>query len=256
MLKGFVERVEQAHREIAAREIKLGLSSKDFLKTLREIRSSPLRQRAVAKKLGLRPDEIEEIGTGHRHRAKEDQEGRGRGQAGRGRSARDRGRDPARRAHGGQGQGEADRGQPATRGVDREEVHEPRPAVPGPHSGRQHRPHEGRRQVRLQAWLQVLHVRDVVDPPGHHARHRRSVAHDPHPRPHDRDDEQAGSHDPRRWCSSWDASRRPRRSRRRWSFPRTRSGRSSSSRRSRCPWIRRLARKRTRTSATSSRTRA
>jgi RNA polymerase primary sigma factor len=60
MLKGFVERVEQAHREIAARESKLGLSSKDFLKTLREIRSSPLRQRAVAKKLGLRPDEIEE----------------------------------------------------------------------------------------------------------------------------------------------------------------------------------------------------
>jgi RNA polymerase primary sigma factor len=60
MLKGFVERVEQAHREIAAREAKLGLSSKEFLKTLREIRSSPLRQRAVAKKLGLRPDEIEE----------------------------------------------------------------------------------------------------------------------------------------------------------------------------------------------------
>ena len=61
MLKGFVERVEQAHREIAARESKLGLSSKEFLKTLREIRSSPLRQRAVTKKLGLRPDEIEEM---------------------------------------------------------------------------------------------------------------------------------------------------------------------------------------------------
>jgi RNA polymerase primary sigma factor len=60
MLKGFVERVEQAHREIAAREAKLGLSLKEFLKTLREIRSSPLRQRAVSKKLGLRPDEIEE----------------------------------------------------------------------------------------------------------------------------------------------------------------------------------------------------
>ena len=60
MLKEFVERVEQAHREITARETKLGLSSKEFLKTLREIRSSPLRQRAVAKKLGLRPDEIEE----------------------------------------------------------------------------------------------------------------------------------------------------------------------------------------------------
>ena len=60
MLKEFVERVDQAHREIAARERKLGLTLKEFLKTLREIRSSPLRQRAVAKKLGLRPDEIEE----------------------------------------------------------------------------------------------------------------------------------------------------------------------------------------------------
>ena len=54
-LKEFVERIDQAHREIAAGERKSGLSLKDFLKTLREIRSSPLRQRAVAKKLGLRP---------------------------------------------------------------------------------------------------------------------------------------------------------------------------------------------------------
>ena len=60
-LKGFVERVAQARREIAACEHKSGLSSKEFLKTLREIRSSPLRQRAVTKKLGLRPEEIEEI---------------------------------------------------------------------------------------------------------------------------------------------------------------------------------------------------
>jgi RNA polymerase primary sigma factor len=34
---------------------------KEFLKTHREIRSSPLREKAVAKKLGLRPDEIEEM---------------------------------------------------------------------------------------------------------------------------------------------------------------------------------------------------
>jgi RNA polymerase primary sigma factor len=60
-LKGFVERVSQARREIAACEHKSGLSSKEFLKTLREIRSSPLRQRAVTKKLGLRPEEIEEF---------------------------------------------------------------------------------------------------------------------------------------------------------------------------------------------------
>jgi RNA polymerase primary sigma factor len=60
-LKGFVERVAQARREITLCEQKSGLSAKEFLKTLREIRSSPLRQRAVTKKLGLRPEEIEEF---------------------------------------------------------------------------------------------------------------------------------------------------------------------------------------------------
>ena len=60
-LKEFVERIAQARREITACEHKSGLSLKEFLKTLREIRSSPLRQRAVTKKLGLRPEEIEEI---------------------------------------------------------------------------------------------------------------------------------------------------------------------------------------------------
>src|SRR5215471_2240517 len=60
-LKEFVERIEQANREIIDCEAKSGLSLKEFRKTLREIRSSPLRQRAVAKKLGIRPDEIEEM---------------------------------------------------------------------------------------------------------------------------------------------------------------------------------------------------
>src|SRR5215471_6581929 len=60
-LKEFVERIEQANREIIDCEHKSGLSLKEFRKTLREIRSSPLRQRAVAKKLGIRPDEIEEM---------------------------------------------------------------------------------------------------------------------------------------------------------------------------------------------------
>jgi RNA polymerase primary sigma factor len=60
-LKELVERIEQANREIVDCENKSGLSLKEFRKTLREIRSSPLRQRAVAKKLGIRPDEIEEM---------------------------------------------------------------------------------------------------------------------------------------------------------------------------------------------------
>jgi RNA polymerase primary sigma factor len=59
-LKGLVSRIESAHREIAECEQRVGLSERDFRRTLREIRSSPLRQRTVAKKLGLRPEEIEE----------------------------------------------------------------------------------------------------------------------------------------------------------------------------------------------------
>ena len=60
-LKEFVERIEQANREITDCEEKSGLTLKEFKKTLREMRDSPLRQRAVAKKLGIRPDEIEEM---------------------------------------------------------------------------------------------------------------------------------------------------------------------------------------------------
>ena len=48
------------------------------------------------------------------------------------------------------------RGQPAPGDLDREEVHQPRPAVPGPDPGRQHRPHEGGGQVRIPPRLQVL----------------------------------------------------------------------------------------------------
>ena len=60
-LKQFVQRIDQANREIGDREVKSGLSLKEFRQTLREIRSSPLRQRAVSKKLGLRPGEVDEM---------------------------------------------------------------------------------------------------------------------------------------------------------------------------------------------------
>ena len=60
-LKEFVGRLEHANREIIGCEHKSGLSIDELRRTLREIRSSPLRQRAVAKKLGLRSDEIEEL---------------------------------------------------------------------------------------------------------------------------------------------------------------------------------------------------
>ena len=95
------------------------------------------------------------------------------------------------RAQGRAGQDRARRGEPAPRGLHRQEVHEPRPAVPRPDPGGEHRPHEGGGQVRVQARLQVLDLRHLVDPAGDHPRHRRPGAHHPHPGAHDRDHQQA-----------------------------------------------------------------
>jgi RNA polymerase primary sigma factor len=58
-LKEFTRRIEQANGEITACERKSGLSLKELRHTLREIRSEPAKQIAVAKKLGIRPDEME-----------------------------------------------------------------------------------------------------------------------------------------------------------------------------------------------------
>ncbi len=60
-LKGLLSHLERAHGEIAACEERSALSAKDFGRALREMRSSPLRQRSVIRKLGLRPDEIEQM---------------------------------------------------------------------------------------------------------------------------------------------------------------------------------------------------
>ena len=154
----------------------------------------------------------------------------------------------------------ADVGQPAARRVDRQEVHRPRDVVPGPHPGGQHRPHPGGREVRLREGLQVLHVRHVVDPAGDHPRHRRPGPHDPHPRPHGRDDQPAdprlapappgagpradGRGDRRGDVEGPGGRRHPREG------PRDHQGLA----RSRSPSRRRSARRRTPTSATSSRT--
>ena len=156
----------------------------------------------------------------------------------------------------------ADVGQPAPRRVDREEVHRPRDVVPGPDPGGQHRADPGGREVRLREGLQVLDVRHVVDPPGHHPGHRRPGPDDPHPGPHGGDDQPAH---PR--LARAPPGARPRadgRGDRRGDVQgpggpghaRRRSARSSRSRRSRSRSRRRSARRRTRTSATSSRTAA
>jgi RNA polymerase primary sigma factor len=60
-LKGLAERLERAERQIAACEERGAFAAKDLAKAVREMRSSPLRQRAVARKLGLGVGEIEEM---------------------------------------------------------------------------------------------------------------------------------------------------------------------------------------------------
>jgi RNA polymerase primary sigma factor len=59
-LKGLVSRIETARREIAEREMRIGMSEKELKRTLREARGSSLRQRAVTKKWGVRVEELEE----------------------------------------------------------------------------------------------------------------------------------------------------------------------------------------------------
>ena len=73
-------------------------------------------------------------------------------------------------------------------------VHQPRPAVPGPDPGRQHRPDEGGGQVRIPPRLQVFHLCHLVDSPGHHPLHCGSGAHHPYSGAHDRDHQQAQPH--------------------------------------------------------------
>jgi hypothetical protein len=57
----------------------------------------------------------------------------------------------------------------------------PRAAPPRPDPGGQPRPDARRREVRLAQGLQVLDLRHVVDPPGHHPRHRQHRPHHPPP---------------------------------------------------------------------------
>jgi RNA polymerase primary sigma factor len=61
IMKGLVSRIDAAEREIADCEQRARMSLHAFSKCLREVRSSPLRQRVLAKKIGLRPDEIWEL---------------------------------------------------------------------------------------------------------------------------------------------------------------------------------------------------
>ena len=145
------------------------------------------------------------------------------------------------------GQAAAHPGQPAPGRVDRQALRRPGDAAPRPHPGGQPRADAGGREVRLHQGLQVLDLRHVVDPPGHHPGHRRPGPHDPHPGAHGRVDQQGppgaapdaagararadgrgagrrGGHDARTGCGRSCGSRRTRcRSTRRWARRTTRN---------------------------------
>jgi len=62
-LKQFVARIDHANLEIFDCEQRSGLSGEELKSTLREMQASPARQKAIAKKLGLRPGEIETMSS-------------------------------------------------------------------------------------------------------------------------------------------------------------------------------------------------
>jgi RNA polymerase primary sigma factor len=60
-LKDLALRLERAQGEISAVESRSGLSAKELGRAAREMRASPLRQRVMVRKLGLRLDEIDQL---------------------------------------------------------------------------------------------------------------------------------------------------------------------------------------------------
>src|SRR5579885_2681097 len=126
---------------------------------LRPRRARPGRPRGLDRRAPALPE-------GHRPRRPPDG-----GAGGRAREA-----DRARRPPGEAGDG---RGEPAARRLDREALPQPRAPVPRPDPGGDDRARAGGGEVRLPQGLQVLHLRDLVDPPGGRACARRQGPHDP-----------------------------------------------------------------------------
>ncbi len=96
----------------------------------------------------------------------------------------------ARRPLGEDGDG---RGQPAPGRQHRQGLSRPRPLLPRPHPGGQPRPDPRGGEVRLPARVQVLDLRDLVDPPGGHPGDRRQGPDHPHPGSHGREAQQGGA---------------------------------------------------------------
>ena len=121
------------------------------------------------------------------------------------------------------GEGAHDQLQPAPGGVDREEVPGPGAVAARPDPGGHLRPDPRGREVRLAQGLQVLDLRDLLDPPGDPARAGEQGAHDPHPGAH----RPARAQDrPRRARAVGEARPRPERRRDRRARPSCRSTRS------------------------------
>ena len=253
-LKGFIKRVEEAERELLDCERRSGVAVKDLRRLLREAREDEGERKRLAKRLHVPVEEVEDLDRTVRTAARKilrvQEEARRPG----GRAAPHLPDDQRRRAQRRAGQDRAGGGQPPAGGLHRQEVHQPRPAVPRPDPGGEHRPHEGGGQVRVQARVQVLDLRHLVDSPGHHPGHRRPGPHHPHPGAHDRDHQQAHPDQPLPGPGAGSRADARRRSPRRWSSRSTRSARSSRSPRSPSRWRPPSARRRTATSATSSRT--
>ena len=112
------------------------------------------------------------------------------------------------------------------------------------------------REVRLPQGLQVLDLRDVVDPPGDRPRARRQGAHDPHPRARRREAQQDRPRRAQARHRARAASRPPTRSPRSPASSPRRSTRSSAPPRRRSRSRSRSATRRSRSSASSSPTSA
>ena len=103
--------------------------------------------------------------------------------------------------------------------------------------------------------IQVQHLRYVVDPSGHNARHCGPGTHDTHPGPHGRGPSTSLSASRASSCRSSDANRQPKKLRPAWKSHPTGWRRYSASRRSPSRSKRLSERKRTASSETSSKTR-
>ena len=147
-LKGMIERIHRAQGKVVELEKVTGSSKSELKRMLREAKDDPDSQDALAKKLGLDRIELEEMDEALKDAQRGMRKMEEEPVARRERSLEDVRRDSPRRAQGGEGQGRARRSEPPARGLDREEVHQPGVAVPGPDPGGQHRVDEGRGQIR------------------------------------------------------------------------------------------------------------